>query len=291
MFGGHAFAGINSTFGGVGNIPVSPTIAVTGLEIVGHLGDAVCQHVHHVDMQEELSLANIATILPVLTHNASQSTMTGNLGSVTISAGVKVSPAGLLMTAAAPSATVALFALPSGLPITGNVGTPALVTNNILTATGNEITGNLGSAVAEVFYIVTPTGVEMTGNVGTVGISADQTAPTTGIPINAPDPSVSIELVATPAGLPITGAIGDVGGAIAVLTTGLPMTAHTDPSFIFTWTDVDDTTTGGSTWTDVDDSNSSTWTPVTPSDSSTWTPVDSTTTGGNTWTPVDSSTN
>ena len=165
------------------------------------------------------------------------------------------------------------------------------VTNNILTATGNEITGHLGSAVAEVFYIVTPAGVEMTGNVGTVGISADQTAPTTGIPINAPDPSVSIELVATPAGLPITGAIGEVGGAIAVLTTGLPMTAHTDPSFIFTWTDVDDTTTGGSTWTDVDDSNSSTWTPVTPSDSSTWTPVDSTTTGGNTWTPVDSSTN
>jgi len=291
MFGGHAFAGVNSSFGGVGNIPVSPTIAVTGLEIVGHLGDAVCEHIHHVDMQEELSMANPSTILPVLTHNASQATMTGAVGTVTAGAGVTVSPSGLLITGAVGTVANLIIALPSGLSITGNVGTINLVTNNILAATGNEITGHLGSAEAEVYFIVYPAGVEITGNIGTVGISADQTAPTTGILINAPDPSVSIKLLATPAGLPITGAIGEVGGALIVLPTGLPITAHTDPSYVFTWTDVDDTTTGGNSWTDVDDSNSSTWTPVTPSDSSTWTPVDSTTTGGNTWTTVDSSTN
>ena len=291
MFGGHAFAGVNSSFGGVGNIPVSPIIYATGLEIQGHLGDSVLQHIHHVDMQEQLVMAEPSQLPIVLTHVASQSTMTGNVGTVTISAGATVSPTGLEITTPAPSATYSLSLVTTGLPITSNVGTIALETNNIIDATGNEITGHLGAVVAEVFFIVYPTGVEMTGNVGSVGISADQTAPTTGVEITAANDSVTINLSAVPAGLPITGNIGQVGGALSTILTGVEITAEAGQSFIFTWTDVDDTTTGGSTWTDVNDSNSSTWTPITPSDSSTWTPVDSTTTGGNTWTPVDSSTN
>ena len=86
-------------------------------------------------------------------------------------------------------------------------------------------------------------------------------------------------LIAYPTGTSVATAVNSVTIAISptIEITGSIIEAAVNSLSVFTWSAVDDTTTGGDTWTDVDDSTTG---------GDTWTPVDDSTTGGDEWQEV-----
>ena len=77
---------------------------------------------------------------------------------------------------------------------------------------------------------------------------------------------------------------------VDVISTGVLLELDVNPLSVFTWTVVDDTTTGGNSWNDVSitGSGGSSWTNVsiTGGGGSSWTDISTTGSGGSSWTNV-----